>query len=82
MTTHPMFIELPQANYRGRTSAPIVSHPRRWAIGALTCAVLFSTAAAAMTFHPRFNQTAAVQHSLPANVGLRPFGESFAELAW
>jgi hypothetical protein len=44
--------------------------------------VLFSTAAAAMTFHPRFNQTAAVQHSLPANVGLRPFGESFAEVAW
>ena len=82
MTTHPMFIELPQANYRGRSSAPLVSHPRRWALAGLTCAVLFSTAATAMTLQPRFHQTAASEYSLAANNGLRPFGNSFAELAW
>jgi hypothetical protein len=82
MTTHPIFFQQPQASYRGRTSAPVVSHPRRWAIAGLTCAVLFSTAAAAMTLQPRFHQNAASEHSLAANNGLRPFGESFAELAW
>jgi hypothetical protein len=48
----------------------------------LAVAVFFSTAAAAMTLQPRFHQNAASEHSLAANNGLRPFGESFAELAW
>lgn len=82
MTTHPILIEQPQASYRGRTSSPVITHPRRWTIAGLTCAVLFSTAAAATKLQPRFNLAALSEHSLAANVGLRPFVESFAELAW
>jgi hypothetical protein len=82
MTNHLTFLEHPQASYCGRTSAPMVSHPRRWAIAGLMCAVLFSTAAAATKLHPRFDLAALGEHSLAANVGLRPFGDSFAELAW
>ena len=80
MTTHPVFFEQPQFSYRGRVSHPLVTHPRRWAIAGLMVAVLFSTGAAATKF--RIQQPAASGHSLTANVGLRPFGNSFAELAW
>jgi hypothetical protein len=80
MTPHPMFNEHPQASYRGRISAPVVSHPRRWAIAGLMAAVFFSTAAAAMKFCPRI-QTVVSEHS-PANVGFAPYGHSCADLLW
>lgn len=82
MTPHPIFSEQPQASYRGRSGGPVVRHPRRWAIAGLICAAFFSTAAAAMKFHPWFHVTAASEHSLPANVGFRPLGNSFADVLW
>ena len=64
-------LEQPHFSYRGRTSAPVIGHPRRWA-----------TAAAATKLHHPFSLAALGEHSLAANDGLRSFGNSFAELAW
>jgi hypothetical protein len=76
--------EQPHFSYRGRTSAPVISHPRRSAIAGLLAAVLFSTAtaAAATKLHGPFNLAALGEHTLAANNGLPSFGNSFAELAW
>ena len=82
MTSHPIFFEQPQASYRGRTSAPVVRYPQRWAVAGLMAAVLFSTGAAATKLHPRFNLAALSEHSLAANVGFRPYGDSFAVSVW
>jgi hypothetical protein len=81
MITTQIF-EQPHFSYRGRTSAPVIVHPRRWAVVGLTAAVLFSTAAAATKSHPQFNLAAIGGYSLAANVVPQPFGNSFAELAW
>ena len=81
-TLHPAFFQQPQFSYRGRVSAPLVTHPRRWAIAGLMAAVLFSTGAAATKMHSHFDLAVLSEHSLAANAGLRPFGNSFAELAW
>jgi hypothetical protein len=75
-------LEQPHFSYRGRTSAPVIGHPRRWAIAGLLTAVLFSTAAAATKLHHPFSLAALGEHSLAANDGLRSFGSGFAELAW
>jgi len=81
MITTQIF-EQPHFSYRGRTSAPLVSHPRRWATAGLLTAVLFSTAAAATKLHHPFSLAALGEHSLVANVALPSFGNSFAELVW
>jgi hypothetical protein len=72
-----------QRSYRGRSSAPLVNHPKRWAVAGLLAAVVFSTGATAVTKRQALQAQASVtQHSLPAGVGLRQFTEGFAVASW
>jgi hypothetical protein len=65
-----------QSGYRGRTSERLVKNPDRWAGLAFAAAVLFSTAAGALSInHPKSIGSVIGDHTLPANAGT--WGSSF-----
>jgi hypothetical protein len=67
--------------YRGRTSDPVSTNPRRWALAAFCAVLFFTTAATAITLRHNSarSQSAFVNHSLPGNFVTRPFANGFED---